>query len=51
MEMSASAITVPKKTFTHRDRSLSQLADNVGSGFGVQRVLTLNGVWGFAASL
>jgi TldD protein len=31
-----------------RDRSLSQLSDNVSSGFGV-RVL-LNGAWGFAAS-
>ncbi|MBD0346477.1 MAG: TldD/PmbA family protein, partial [Coleofasciculus sp. Co-bin14] len=31
-----------------RDRSLSQLSDNVSSGFGV-RVL-LNGSWGFAAS-
>src|SRR4028118_1103473 len=31
-----------------RDRSLSQLCDNVSSGFGV-RVL-LNGAWGFAAS-
>jgi TldD protein len=31
-----------------RDRSLSQLADNVSSGFGV-RVL-LDGAWGFAAS-
>ncbi|HAG81736.1 MAG TPA: TldD/PmbA family protein [Cyanobacteria bacterium UBA12227] len=31
-----------------RDRSLSQLADNINSGFGV-RVL-LDGAWGFAAS-
>lgn len=31
-----------------RDRSLSQLSDNVSSGFGV-RVL-LDGAWGFAAS-
>jgi len=31
-----------------RDRSLSQLSDNISSGFGV-RVL-LNGAWGFAAS-
>ncbi|HIK11122.1 MAG TPA: TldD/PmbA family protein [Oscillatoriaceae cyanobacterium M33_DOE_052] len=36
------------QNFTARDRSLSHLADNVGSGFGV-RVL-LNGAWGFAAS-
>ncbi len=36
------------QNFTARDRSLSYLADNVSSGFGV-RVL-LNGAWGFAAS-
>jgi len=31
-----------------RDRSLSQLSDNVSSGFGVR--ILLNGAWGFAAS-
>lgn len=36
------------QNLTARDRTLSQLADNVSSGFGV-RVL-LNGAWGFAAS-
>ncbi|MGB3402733.1 MAG: TldD/PmbA family protein [Microcoleaceae cyanobacterium] len=37
-----------KQTLYARDRSLSRLADNVNSGFGV-RVLR-NGAWGFAAS-
>ena len=36
------------QNLTARDRSLSNLSDNVSSGFGV-RVL-LNGAWGFAAS-
>ncbi len=36
------------QSLTARDRSLSGLADNVSSGFGV-RVL-LDGAWGFAAS-
>ena len=37
-----------KQNLYARDRSLSQLSDNVSSGFGV-RVL-LDGAWGFAAS-
>ncbi len=40
--------TYHSQNLTARDRTLSQLADNVSSGFGV-RVL-LNGAWGFAAS-
>ena len=40
--------TYRSQNLTARDRTLSQLADNVSSGFGV-RVL-LNGAWGFAAS-
>ncbi len=40
--------TYRSQNLTARDRSLSQLSDNVSSGFGV-RVL-LNGAWGFAAS-
>jgi TldD protein len=36
------------QNLTARDRSLSNLSDNVSSGFGV-RVL-LNGAWGFTAS-
>ena len=37
-----------QQSLAARDRSLSKLADNVSSGFGV-RVL-LNGAWGFVAS-
>ncbi|MDJ0590067.1 MAG: TldD/PmbA family protein [Pleurocapsa sp. MO_226.B13] len=37
-----------QQNLSARDRSLSRLADNVSSGFGV-RVL-LNGAWGFVAS-
>ncbi|MEL6439785.1 MAG: TldD/PmbA family protein [Cyanobacteria bacterium J06621_8] len=37
-----------QQSLSARDRSLSRLADNVSSGFGV-RVL-LNGAWGFVAS-
>lgn len=40
--------TYRSQNLTARDRTMSQLADNVSSGFGV-RVL-LNGAWGFAAS-
>jgi len=40
--------TYRKQNLYARDRSLSQLSDNVSSGFGV-RVL-LDGAWGFAAS-
>ncbi|MGK7877193.1 MAG: TldD/PmbA family protein [Xenococcaceae cyanobacterium] len=40
--------TYRTQNLTARDRSLSNLSDNVSSGFGV-RVL-LNGAWGFAAS-
>lgn len=40
--------TYRNQNLTARDRSLSQLCDNVSSGFGV-RVL-LKGAWGFAAS-
>jgi TldD protein len=40
--------TYHHQRLTARDRSLSNLSDNVSSGFGV-RVL-LNGAWGFAAS-
>lgn len=40
--------TYRSQNFTARDRSLSNLSDNVSSGFGV-RVL-LDGAWGFAAS-
>jgi len=40
--------TYRSQNLTARDRSLSNLSDNVSSGFGV-RVL-LNGAWGFAAS-
>ena len=37
-----------QQNFSARDRSLSRLADNISSGFGV-RVL-LDGAWGFVAS-
>ena len=40
--------TYRSQNLTARDRSLSNLSDNISSGFGV-RVL-LNGAWGFAAS-
>lgn len=40
--------TYRSQNLTARDRTMSQLADNVSSGFGV-RVL-LDGAWGFAAS-
>jgi TldD protein len=40
--------TYHNQRLSARDRSLSNLSDNVSSGFGV-RVL-LNGAWGFAAS-
>lgn len=40
--------TYRSQNLTARDRSLSNLSDNVSSGFGV-RVL-LDGAWGFAAS-
>ncbi len=40
--------TYRNQSLTARDRSLSNLSDNVSSGFGV-RVL-FNGAWGFAAS-
>ena len=36
------------QSLTARDRSLTNLADNVSSGFGVR--LLLDGAWGFAAS-
>ena len=40
--------TYRTQDLTARDRSLSNLSDNISSGFGV-RVL-LDGAWGFAAS-